>query len=158
MSTNLHVYCEIFSLEVCFLSCQEIGKYEGWKISNCIIFILYLVENLPSVRDLWEEQHEHTQTYGMILADLRSRVLSTGCPETNKAKCSILLKKLNTLVLCSFSTVYCITLSHWVWLKCPPSRFPKTFPKLASQIHLMLHKLAFTHVILLYLTYMGLSG
>jgi len=44
------------------------------------------VENRPSVRDLWKDQHEHTQNYGMVQAYLHSRVLNTGCPPDEQSR------------------------------------------------------------------------
>lgn len=102
MSTNLRVYCETFGVEVCFLYCHETETYEDWKISNCIIFILCFVENRPSVRDLRKEQHEHTKTYRMVLADLNSHVLSTGYPPDEQRKVQKFVKETELISFVQF--------------------------------------------------------
>jgi hypothetical protein len=51
------------------------------------------VENRPSVRDMSKEQYERTQTYGMVLEDLHSRTLSTGCPPDEQDKVQKFVKE-----------------------------------------------------------------
>lgn len=51
------------------------------------------MENRPSVRDLWKDQHERTQNYGMVLAYLHSRVLSTGRPPDEQGRVQNFVKE-----------------------------------------------------------------
>jgi hypothetical protein len=66
------------------------------------MLILYFVENRPSVRDLWKDQHEHTQTCGMILAYLNSRVLSTGFPPDEQGRVQKFVKETELISVMQF--------------------------------------------------------